>query len=144
MGIQVAPDSGGKIVETASPTVGEHRQIIAVGDAQSTDIADVISTTPPSNSVGLVVREVSSQELLQSIHDMSEVLAFLATSIHDRLGLTDTQERQRVFLDASNGAYTNLAISGAGNTSNGQIHTLVGVPYALTNAHHLYNHIEVS
>ena len=143
MGIQVAPDSTGKVVETYEPTAGSHRQAVVIGDAQSTDLADVSGVTPDSAAKGLVVREVSSVELLQSIQEMSDALVFIATSIHDRLGLTDSQERQRVYLDASNGAYCNLALTGAGNASNGQVHSFVGLPYAMTSAAHLYNQIEV-
>ena len=142
--VQLAPDGSGKMVDTSELLVGSNtvqRQRVVIGDdSDPAGLAEVRSTNPANSDPGLVTREVLAPEL----RDLAEAVAFLATCIHDRLPMSDSQERLRVFLDSSNGGNANLMLTGIANT--GQTTYLQMAPYnfmAMDSAR-LYQQLEVS
>ena len=144
--VQLAPDGAGKRVDTSELLVGTNlvqRQRVVIGDdASSGDLAKVSASDPAPSDPGLVVRDVLGPEL----RDLAEAVAFLAACIHDRLPVTDHQERLRVYLDGSNGAFANLALTGVGNPVNNQVIYLQHAPYNFMamDAARLYQHIQVT
>lgn len=144
--VQLAPDGTGKRVDTSELLVGAdlvQRQRVVIGDDASADgLAKVSASDPASSDPALVVRDVLGPEL----RDLAEVVAFLAACIHDRLPVTDSQERMRVYLDSSNGAYANLVLTGVGNSVNSQVIYLQHAPYNFMamDAARLYQHIQVT
>src|SRR4051812_26196057 len=64
MGIQVPPDSTGKVVETNSPDGSTQRQVITLGDASATTTAKVQTGDPGSSDAGITVRDVRGNAAL--------------------------------------------------------------------------------
>lgn len=144
--VQLAPDGTGKRVDTSELLVGAdlvQRQRVVIGDGEAPDgLAKVATTDPSAVDPGLVVRDVLGPEL----RDLAEAVAFLASCIHDRMPISDAQERMRVYLEGSNGGYAGLALVGVANPVNNQVMHLQHAPYNFMamDAARLYQHIQVT
>ena len=144
--VQIAPDSTGKKIDTSELLVGTNvvqRQRIVISDDSSADaLAKVSAADPVSSSPGLVTRDVLAPEL----RDLAEAVAYLATCIHDRLPMPDSNERMRVYLDSSSGASVNLQLAAVANPVTFQPVYLQHMPSNMMamDAARLYQMIEVS
>lgn len=144
--VRVAPDSTGKHIDASELLVGANtveRQRVVIGDdSDAAGLAQVATSAPAETAPGLVTRDVYGEQ----IRDLVDAIGYLAVAIHDRMPISDTQERVRMFLDASNGAYVNHIQAGYGNPSTGATVYMQHAPYNFMamDAARLYAQIEVT